>query len=360
VTPYRRILFALSGKLGDTVACYATVRAYADAFPADEVTLLVRARYAPLFAREAGVRVIGFSGRVAMLAKLLARRWREPAYDALLVLLGSGAQTRDLGRLVRARRKIFVDGRFRDVYPEWPEIPAGHLHSEPAWRVARLFEPRLAQPLRASIPSLAALRRPGPIVAIAPASDETRRSMTPACLRQLAASLPARHPGRELRVLINPADRDAQPLLAAGLPEGACWERFADLPALVAALRGLEHLHATDSGVYHLAAAMGVPTTAYYGPTQPWKNAFPAQAGLTRVRLAALGGDHCEEKQCRDPVCLSRAIALHAGSSTPAHALQEQTPPGCLLRRHSAAELERLAVLGPSVQAPGREPVPVH
>ena len=250
------MLFALSGKLGDTVACYATVRAHADAFPHDQVTLLVRARYAPLFASEAGLRVIGFSGRIGMLAKLL-----EPDYDALLVLLGSGAQTRDLGRMVRAGRKIFLDGRFRDVYPEWPDIPAHHLHSEPAWRVAQLFEPRLEQPLRSSIPSLAARRRPGGIVGVAPVSDETRRSMTPAALRQLIEALPGRHPGRALRVLINPADRDAQPLLAAGLPDGARWERFASLPALVEALCGLEHLHATDTGLYHLAAAMGVPTT---------------------------------------------------------------------------------------------------
>jgi ADP-heptose:LPS heptosyltransferase len=354
VTPSRRVLFALSGKLGDTVACYATVRAYADRFPGDAVTLLVRARYAPLFAREAGVRVIGFSGRVAMLARLLARRWREPAYDALLVLLGSGAQTRDLGRLVRARRKIFLDGRFGDLYPEWPEVPPDHLHSEPAWRVARVFEPRLEQPLRSSIPSLAALRRPGGAVAIAPASNETRRSMRPASLHQLVEALAGRHPGRELRVLVNPADRDAQPLLAAGLPQGARWERFADLPALVAALCGTEHLYATDTGLYHLATAMGVPTTTYYGPTQPWKNAFPAQAGLTRVRLAALGGDHCEEKQCHDPVCLAKAVALHTGAAPPERL--EGTPPGCLLRRHTAAQLHRLAVL----ESPGREPVPVH
>ena len=182
--------------------------------------------------------------------------------------------------------------------------------------------------------------------------------MTPAALRQLIEALPGRHPGRALRVLINPAGRDTQPLLAAGLPDGARWERFASLPALVEALCGLEHLHATDTGLYHLAAAMGVPTTTYYGPTQPWKNAFPAQPFLTRVRLAALGGDHCEEKQCRDPVCLSRAVALQVGAPAPADV--EGTPPACLLRRHSAAELERLAVLGPPARAPGREPVPVH
>lgn len=358
MTPSRRVLFALSGKLGDTVACYATVRAYADAFPADKVSLLVRARYAPLFAREAGLRVIGFSGRAGMLAKLLARRWLEPPFDALLVLLGSGAQTRGLGGAVRAARKIFLDGRYADVYPEWPEIPPAHLHSEPAWRVARLFEPRLAQPPRSSIPSLAARRRPGRIVAIAPVSDEARRSMAPGTLSALIGALSRRHPGREIRVLVNPADRDARPLLAAGLPRGARWERFSSMPALVDSLCALEHFHATDTGLYHLAVAMGVPTTTYYGPTQPWKNAFPAQPGLTRVRLAALAGDHCEEKQCREPVCLAKVIALHCGA--PAAARDDATPPGCLLRRHSAAELERLAVLGPPARASDGEPVPVH
>lgn len=358
MTPSRRVLFALSGKLGDTVACYATVRAYADAFPGDEVTLLVRARYAPLFAREAGLRVIGFSGRAGMLAKLLARRWLEPPFDALLVLLGSGAQTRSLGSAVRAARKIFLDARFPDVFPEWPEIPPGHLHSEPAWRVARLFEPRLEQPLRSSIPSLAARRRPGRVVAIAPVSNETRRSMTPGTLSELIGAVSRSHPGRNIRVLVNPADRDARTLLAAALPGGARWERFASLPALVESLCELEHLYATDTGLYHLAAAIGVPTTTFYGPTQPWKNGFPEQPGLTRVRLAALAGDHCEEKQCREPVCLAKAVALHAGAPAPERV--DGTPPGCLLRRHAPAELERLAVLGPPAQAAGGQAVPVH
>ena len=35
----RRVLFVLRGKLGETVVAFATVRAYADAYPGDEVTL---------------------------------------------------------------------------------------------------------------------------------------------------------------------------------------------------------------------------------------------------------------------------------------------------------------------------------
>ena len=142
----RRVLFVLRGKLGDTVVSFATVRAYADAFPADDVTLLVRANYAPLFRREKGVRVVDFSSKVVMFAKLAMMRWLEPPFDALLVLLGSGAALLRLGRMVRAKRKIFLDGRLREVYPEWPEIPQTHFHCEPAWRVARIYAPELALP----------------------------------------------------------------------------------------------------------------------------------------------------------------------------------------------------------------------
>ena len=118
----------------------------------------------------------------------------------------------------------------------------------------------------------------------------------------------------------------------------------------------MKHLYSTDTGLYHLAVAMGVPTTTYYGPTQPWKNAFAAQPDLARVRLAALGGDHCEEKQCRRPVCLANAVALHAGAQ-PGSSV-EGTPPSCLLRRHTAAELGQVAVQ--EEPAAAGEPIPVH
>ena len=116
------------------------------------------------------------------------------------------------------------------------------------------------------------------------------------------------------------------------------------MAALVDELAQLAHLYTTDTGVYHLAVAMGVPTTVFYGPTQPWKNGFPAQARLARIRLAALGGEHCEIKDCRQPVCLERAVALACGDA--AREPVDRTPEGCLLRRHAESELERAADCG--------------
>lgn len=352
--PRRRVLFVLRGKLGDTVVSFATVRAYADAFPDDDVTLLVRASYAPLFRNEQGIRVVGFSSRIVMFAKLTMMRWIEPPFDALMVLLGSGAPILRLGRMVRAGRKIFLDGRLREVYPEWPEIPQVHFHSEPAWRVARIYAPELALPQHSRIPSLAAMRRPARVIGIAPVSDEPRRTMSPRVVHMLVSALAKRHAGYAIHVLINTDDEEAKPLLEAGLPAESRLRNFPTLQALVEELSVLDHLHTTDTGVYHLAAAMGVPLTTYYGPTQPWKNGFPRQPDLTRIRLAALGGEHCEEKGCQRPVCLEKSVALHLGTAIDSGI--EGTPPGCLLRRHPAAELERVAALTTTE----KPTVPVH
>jgi ADP-heptose:LPS heptosyltransferase len=352
--PRRRILFVLRGKLGDTVTGYATVRAYADAFPDDDVTLLVRTNYAPLFRHEAGIRIADFSGRVVLYAKLAKMRWLEAPFDALLVLLGSGAPILRLGRMVRARRKIFTDGRFHEIYTEWPEVPRHHMQFEPAWRVARIYAPDLAPPQRSRIPSLAALRRPERVIGLAPISDEPRRTMSPRIVHELVAALARRHAGYAIHVLVNTGDDEAKSLLDAGLPAQARLRNFPTLEALVGELSILEHLHSTDTGIFHVAAAMGVPLTTYYGPTQPWKNGFPAQPDLTRIRLAALGGEHCEEKGCPRPVCLEDAVALHIGAVMDPGI--EGTPQGCLLRRHAAGELGRLAVL----TAADKPAVPVH
>ena len=336
------------------MASFATVRAFADAFPDDDVTLLVRANYAPLFRNEQGIRVIGFSSRLAMFARLVAMRWFEPPFDALLVLLGSGPPILRLGRMVRARRKIFHDGRFPGVYPEWPEIPPDHLQFEPAWHVARVYAPELAAPQWSRIPNLMARRRPGRVIGIAPISDERRRTISPPAVHALISALARRHPEHAIHVLVNADDHEARPLLEAGLPAGAQMRNFPTLEALVEELSVLDHLYSTDTGLYHLAAAMGVPLSTYFGPTQPWKIGFPAQPDLERIRLAALEGEHCEEKGCRNPVCLDMSVALHTGATIDASI--DGTPQGCLLRRHPSAQLQQIAVL----TAPAKPAVPVH
>lgn len=334
----RRVLFVIRGKLGDTLVAYATVRRYVEAYPDDEVTLLTRAGYAELLRNEPGIRLVGFESRIGMLIHLLRLRMRPP-FDALLVLWGFGSPIEWIGRLVRARRKVYLDGRYPDVYPEHADLSPHRLQSEPMWRVAKIFEPGLPQPDCLSIPSLAAARIANPsIVGVAPLADEPRRILSPPMLKTLLESISRRHPGAPVRVFVNPADRGAQQLLGMSLPAGVEFFFFPELGDLVRGLGELAAIYCTDTGLYHLAAAMGIPATVFYGPTQPWRNMMRGQPGARSVRLVALGGEHCEQKSCDSPVCIAGALRAFAGDAPLAGI--DGAPAGCPLR---ALPLEGLA-----------------
>ncbi len=304
----RRVLFVIRGKLGDTLVAFATVRQYADAFPEDDVTLLTRSGYAALLAGEKGVRVLGFSSRLGLLA-LLLKLWFEPAFEALLVIWGFGNPIKWIGRLVRARRKIYLDNRFGALFPEFADLSPDRLQSEPMWRVAKLFEPALPQPDRLHVPSLASWRSETPAaIGVAPLADEPRRIMSPNALARLLHTIAIRHPGAPIKVFVNASDRGSAELAAAGLPKGAAFYYFPELEDLLRGFSDLAHVYCTDTGLYHLAAAMGVPATVFYGPTQPWKNMMPAQENALGIRLMVLGTAHCEVKSCESPACIEGAI----------------------------------------------------
>ena len=333
----RRVLFVIRGKLGDTLVAFATVRAYADAFPDDEVTLLTRGAYAALLGGERGIRVIGFSSRLGMLGFLLKLRL-GPQFDALLVLWGFGAPVKWIGQMIRARRKVYLDGRFATIFPEFADLSPLRLQSEPMWRVAKIFEPTLPRPSRLHVPSLASRRSTNPTaIGVAPLADEPRRIMSPQTLAALLRAIAKRHPGVPVRIFLNASDRGCAELTSAGLPQGAEFFYFPRLDDLLRGFSNLAHVYCTDTGLYHLAAAMGIPATVFYGPTQPWRNMMPAQPGSRGIRLAVLGGEHCEEKGCAAPVCIDAAVRSFGGEPSPP--TLGPTPGQCPLRRYPLEKL---------------------
>ncbi len=337
----RRVLFVIRGKLGDTLVAFATVRRYADSFPDDEVTLLTRTGYAELLRGEKGIRVLGFASRLSMLALLVRLRF-ERAFDALLVIWAFGDPVKWIGRMVRASRKVYLDSRYSAIYPEFADLSPERLQSEPMWRVARIFEPGLPQPRQLHVPSLAARRGRNPfIIGVAPLADEPRRIMSPPMLAELLAEISIRHPGLPVRVFVNESDRGCTELIAAGLPAGAEFFHFPQLEDLVSGFSDVTHLYCTDTGLYHLAAAMGVPATVFYGPTQPWRNMMPGQSTSRGVRLAVLGREHCEEKSCESPVCIDGAIR-GLGRNPPPGSL-DRTPSQCPLRQFPVEKLNQIS-----------------
>ena len=336
----RRILFAIRSKLGDTLISYQCVRAYADANPDTQVTLLTRSAYARLLRHEPGLRVIGFDSRIGMALRLVWLGLAEPPFDVLAVLWGSGPPIALIGRLTRAHRKIAWTRKFAPDIFEEAKMPPDHRLVDPGARTIQAFDPAFVAPDALAIPSLAERyrrRENKRAVGVVPIADEGRRNLDGATLLLLIAEVRRRHGALPVRVFVNPGNAGADVLAAMTLPEGCAFVPFRDLSALVDEYMDLAAWVGTDTGLYHLAAAIGIPATVFFGPTQPHKIVMPRQTNTLAYRLAALGDTHCEIKSCARPLCLHANIAAWSGaqSATPLSA----TPAACPLRAMPAAAL---------------------
>ena len=343
----RRILFAIRSKLGDTLLSYACVRAFADAHPADQITLLTRSAYGELLAAETGIRIVGFDSRIGMFVKLTWLRITAPAFDVLAVLWGSGAPVRRIGQWVNARRKIAWSKKFAPEIFEEGVLPADHWLVDPAASVIRVFEPGFTPPRALRIPSLAARYCAGSpqAIGIVPIADELRRNLDATALAQLITAVRARHPTMPIRVFVNPVNHGAETVVAQGFPANVELRTFSSLSDLLAQYMELSAWYGTDTGLYHLAVACGIPATVFFGPTQPHKIVMPAQPDAKVYRLAVLGDKHCDEKGCARPLCLHANIAAFAHTQTTTRL--DETPAGCPLRAHAPEALKRIADLSP-------------
>jgi ADP-heptose:LPS heptosyltransferase len=347
----RRVLFAIRSKLGDTLISYACVRAYVDAHPDDQITLLTRSAYCDLLTSENGLRVIGFNSRIGMFFKLLWLRLTTPAFDVLAVLWGSGAPVRRIGQWVDAKRKIAWSKKMAPDIFEESVLPADCWLIDPAASTIRMFDPNFSAPQALRIPSLVARRAATSHrgVGIVPVADELRRNLDGPALLQLIDAVRARHPFLPIYVFVNPVNQGAETVAAQDFPENVELRTFSSLSDLVTQYMELSAWYGTDTGLYHLAVACGIPATVFFGPTQPHKIVMPAQPNTTVYRLAVLGSAHCDVKSCTQPLCLHASIAAFAGlvAATPlAH-----TPSACPLRAHPLEALSRMVDHSPAAKS---------
>jgi len=85
-----------------------------------------------------------------------------------------------------------------------------------------------------------------------------------------------------------------------------------DLRALMALLAGLQRFYAMDSGPAHIAAALGVDTTVFFGPNLA-DAASPWGQRVTVLEDAALVCRPCDHVHCTNPraqACLIEAVQL--------------------------------------------------
>ena len=330
------VLCVIRGKLGDTLAAFAAVQGLQVQHPDWQICVLTRSNYLPLLRHETGIAVQGFEHRLDLYRRLVTWWVTGKRFDALAVLWGFGPAIETIGHWVRARRKIYFRATPSGLFDTTVDVPPAVQLVETPWHVLRALSPDLAKPTRLAQPGLRChvqtLAQPGArAIAVVPVADEARRTLSISAVRMMIAHAQQHWPQHAIWLLLNPNDRFVGPMLGQSWPTGIEVKSFPSLDDLLRLYAQVDAVIGTDTGLYHLAAALSIPTTIFFGPTEPEKVVLDAQALVQPLRLAALAGQHCEVKTCADPICIERIVAQYAGAT--AVAALERAPVDCPLRR---------------------------
>jgi len=358
----RRILIAQTSFLGDVVLTTALARLIADANPRDELWWLVRPDAAPLLAVTAGadrVLTLDKRGRDRGFKALRAAAERLRRLD-FEIAIGVQRSLRTALLLALARVPLRVG---------FARSPGALLYHRTVRRAGAHARDRLLAlatalgiplPDPAPLPSLAVdpaaraaaerllvaagVARGSRFIVVAPGSAWPTKEWPVESFAVLAAELAMRS-GERVVVVGTAGDRErARAILASVAACGAAPEAAAaaaiDLTGrtstaeLVAVIAQASLVVANDSAPAHLAAALGRPTVALFGPTVPAQGFAPLGP---RVRIAE-----------RRLAC--RPCSRHGGQACPidTHACLAGLRPAAVL-----AQVEALGVLPAALAAEG-------
>lgn len=305
-------------KLGDTVIAFQALAAFRAAHPNDSFTVMVHAHYLPIFCREPGCRLVPYHSFLQAIAWALWQRITMQRFDSVVVLRGFGHKVAKLARMLLARQRIHALNRFPEVFQDSPPPPefrdeSVQTHIAPALRALRVLDSRLVAPDRLDLPGLQFYRQIAKAVVLCPVSDEIRRSLAPDDVARLLPEVRQRHPGLAVWILVRNSGEGG---FVAGNFSGAEVLPFGSIERLLELLGQAAAYYGSDTGLYHVAAAMGLPSVIFFGPSQPYKVILPGQS-TKAVRLAALGQLHCDLKTCKTPVCIQQATASWSSQPHP-------------------------------------------
>jgi ADP-heptose:LPS heptosyltransferase len=272
-----RILVLRLSALGDVLLTLPALAALRRTFPDARIELGTGAAYAPLFAEQATLdAVLGVSRGESTWS--WGRRLRERRYD-LIIDLQHKVRTQALSLLGRPRRRLsLVKRRGRDLWRSLAGRPL-RLSTHTADLYVRVLAPLGVAPLSpaerrlelrlcgdAADRAAAALGAAGlgarPFVALAPGAAHATKRWEAARFGALGAEVRA----LGLEPLAVGGPMDAAAVAGSGLP---ALPLDVDLATLAAVLGRARALVAGDTGPLHLAAAVGTPVVALYGPTDP-------------------------------------------------------------------------------------------
>ncbi|NUN50485.1 MAG: lipopolysaccharide heptosyltransferase II [Candidatus Brocadiae bacterium] len=274
----KRILVKGVNWLGDAVMTLPAIRAIRARWPSAHVTVLTRGSLADLYACEPAVNeTLAYGGGFVPFLKLVGRLRRQ-AFDAAFIFPRSLRASlapfasripRRIGYAGDARKPVLTDVVARDG-----RLLTGH-------RVAYYLE--LLRPF-GEVPAATAPEISPPAEAVDWARRETGEDLWagvnpgatygkakqwyPERFEEIGRRLAAR--GYRVAVVGGPAEADLGKTVARGIGDAARdFSGKTTLPRLAALLARFRVFVTNDTGPMHVAAAVGTPVVAVFGPTDP-------------------------------------------------------------------------------------------
>jgi heptosyltransferase-1 len=326
--PVRILLIKLSA-LGDVIQTLPTLEAIRATYPAAEISWLVEEAAAPVLACHPALDHLLVSRRRTWLAawrhsaqrkiawqqfRHLAHLLRGQDYDIVIDLQGL-AKSAFWTFLARSPRKIGFDRTREYSYLALTERLPPYDPDEHAvrryLRLARhlgaagdMMRFRLALPLGTG-KDLEYLwqEKTGPLIVMHPGTRWPTKYWPVESFAALAEALIRE---RQARVVFtgSPTDRPLisriRSLMASAAEDLSGRTAIKDLARL---FYRADAAVTTDTGPMHLAAAVGTPVAAVFGPTAPWRTGpFGSQHRVLRTNLSC---SPCLQRRCPEPKCLT-------------------------------------------------------
>ncbi len=270
MTSAPKVLFVSSNRIGDCVISSGVIREIRRQLPGACITVAAGRPPAPLFRAAPGV------DRVIVLDKKplsghwfdLWRQVRGTPWDLVIDIRGSA-----LAWTVPARRRVVYTRKWetglrkvemvsRLMGAAEPLDPEVFLDARARAEAAAIIDPRLSTGAG-----------PGPILALAPIAHQPGKSWPADRWGRLVERLRAdpRFDGWRFMPVGGPGDRPpATPALEAAGERGIDCVGKGDILCSAAAIDRATLFVGNDSGLMHVAAALGRPTLGLFGPTEWW------------------------------------------------------------------------------------------
>ncbi len=322
-----RILLVKLSSFGDVLHALPTLEALRAVYPRGHIIWLVEAAYAALLAGHPALDEVWLAPRLRpsqffqspnpALFREVAGRLRSQPFDLVLDLQGL-LKSAVWVFLSRSPRKVGYDQTRELSYLALTErVPPYDPDAHAVWRYLNLARYlgakdcappalprfRLGLDVPADIRGLIPGDRRRPLVVLHPGARWASKLWPAASWAELADWL-SREQGFEIAVTGGPGDEKLAAEIFAGLKGPAVnLVGRTSLAELAGVLTAARLLVTTDTGAMHLAAALGTPVAALFGPTAPWRTG-PFGAGHQVVRLG-LTCSPCFKRQCPEPRCLT-------------------------------------------------------